>query len=346
MAAYAPRDSTRWGRPVQVETVAGLTGCDTPAGKGVLAWRSGMAIHVAVLPSVREFVEDAVVTLGDVRSALDFSGSYALAAPTLSRIGNRLFLAIARLTAGTGYVELYEANNVENPTSWTLAATLQALGGMTTADGIVTPISTGKLFAMTSGRWVYQGGVWRSFLTISYQRSGCWHSDNAGASWTLDVDAGYYIVGGSFLLHHSNGVELDPITGKLFWTGYGSVSGAGFWTSTDGASWSQEVMFEIDGIRTVPIANNGSSAFVMRINSAAQILRLETAAGSHSFYGQMTPVASWLPPGETESAGDQVQMMEKAFVDAAGLTAYFYRDDRVAMPPPGGFLVGAVAAGG
>ncbi len=326
---YHPADSVSWARPVQVETVHELSGCDTPTGKGILAWRSGSLIRTAVLSSVVEFGVDNSVAALDIRTALDFSADHEAGPAAVFRLGDELFLTTSRVTAaGSARTELWVADDVEDPITWSLRGEIQVT--TTGIAGRLTDLASGTVFVMDSGRWVYQGGSWSDFFGNYFHRSGAFHSDDQGATWAQDVNQGYYIVGGSYLIFHSKAVGFDPISGLLFWFGTGSVEGGGLWTSPDGATWT----IHTGDAAAFPIGNDGDFAYVA--DTLGVIYRMDDL----SFAG-MTPVASWLTPGAIIPPG--TSMMDRAFVDFVGRAFFFYGDDRVAVAPARGWQMGSVA---
>jgi hypothetical protein len=214
---WTPVEVDSYARPVQVEDATrGLCGVELPNGKGLLTWSTGANARFAVVDSPEKWVEDDVVSSPQALTSFSSGTVFRVAC---GLVGSALIATIQRVVGTEGQVQLWQANSVLNPSSWTLRGNVQQL----VLDGNASPPDPCMIAGVPviyGGKWVLPGTSFANDIGSWSMRAGVWTSPNGVAGWSRVVNQGY-ATGGRFLNFQSGQVGIDP-DGRLVW-----------WSSTD-----------------------------------------------------------------------------------------------------------------
>jgi hypothetical protein len=246
---YAPQGSPYYRVPVQVGSVRLLAIAATPAGQGILSWVDGTAneLRCAVLPSVHNCLADDVVESGDVRTIWS-SATRTLHAGVIAVINGELLAWVShrRTVSGVennGTVECYVANDVENPTSWSLRGTCMSHNaGITGGTCCFESPVMGPPTVLPSGRWVLPANTWETYGGSALTDAvGVYTSDNSGVTWTVRLSDRAGPLGGGNSGTLATSIAYHPGTGRLVAgrSPAGSASIATFYSSDSGSTWTK-----------------------------------------------------------------------------------------------------------
>lgn len=292
LRGWRPSTPTHYARPVQDESaVGGLTGVETPDGHGVAVWVVSGGVHYAVLDSVMDLLVDDVVPLADIRTLMTAGSVYGA---TVFTAGGGLYCVTNSNTSNTMSVQVWQANNANNPTSWSVLSTPYSnhAGGPSfgIGGGQATPL------ILDDGRWVLGCKTADGPVDNSFQ---AWHariftSDNTGTSWTQRLD-----------FEHTNifprteymatQMAQDPVTGDLWWRSGTSVTTSDmnimWWSADDGTNWTHGPTINSPPHRVSPAIDNGSN-----------IYGLDEGGGVYVYDGSGDEFSDWVSTGQNWSA--------------------------------------------
>lgn len=345
LRGWRPRTPVSYARPVQDESAtAGLSGAELPNGTGILLWALGELVRWAIVSSPSQFVVDDVVPSADMHTALTISGGTIEGTKVFVANGGLYFLIEYRQT-DVGYVRLYEADDPNTPTSWSLKSTLMSADTSST-NIFGTNRGCGAPLVLDSGRWVLSSPRY-STEGLTFWRGmnvGAWYSDDDGATWTstLNYQHVYFFTRADIQSHN---VARDPITGDLFFTSSSSTSfvdvQTALWRSQDdGESW---VLEDGDGgnYGTAPrlsgFVDNGQHLYLMEGDLAAGgsvdwgIYEYDGAGATFSDF--VFTDEHWPAPSVTPDEPTMLGVVTRRGV-------YFFTLDMVMFVPGGGWHTG------
>lgn len=237
---YRPRAGGSYAIPVQMGSVRNLCPTITPTGQGILSWvdESANELRCAVLPNWRSMFRDDVVESGDVHTV--WSGADTIHTGVCWAWGGDLYAFVSHYdgVAFTAATEMYAADDVENPASWSLVSALQTVS----FSGISPPFTVrqgGQPTVLDSGRWVLPWHTWRSFVGAMVDGLGLFISDDSGGSWSKIIDDRRAAGLGGTAGPEATTVGHEPSSGDLW---FGAIIGSvdqwrPYQSADDGSSW-------------------------------------------------------------------------------------------------------------
>lgn len=328
---WQPTAPLFFARPVQDESAVNgpLCGAELPDGTGCLVWANGSNVRFAHTPNTLVWI------INDSVPSTDFGTIVATGATVL---GTDVFVAAGVLyaivkyyTGTTEYIKLYEANNVNLPTSWTYKSTIFSFS----ADGGMfgNQEGTGHPIILDTGRWVFASkclyGAPGSHRENTFK---VFTSDDNGSTWTLRYT--YLHAYPGFARTESAGAHIayDPVTGKLWCMSGTSISGpenqiATHQSSDNGASWTCAYTggYPYTGPRPIPFLNNGSEMW--SIDGQYSLTFRSFLSGSADGFPDETnwpnSGISWVAPGVSFYA----EHLQRAIITSVGV--YFFMGDQV-----------------
>jgi hypothetical protein len=246
---YIPRDNDEFAVPVQQGNVWNLSAAITPTGQAILGWYDPTAneMRCAVVPIFDDIFQDDIVPAGDVRtiftSAVDrliYTGVVWIWEGTLyAFLSDHLPGTGPTTGASNGKVYCYVADDVEDPTSWTLMTTLRDIDH--TGEAALSVRQGGIPTVMDSGRWVLPFHMWDNYATGSLiDRIGLYTSDDDGDSFPIRLTERHTPLQGGTAGPESTTVAYQPSTDKI-WLGshMGPTTQWRPYSSTDeGTTWA------------------------------------------------------------------------------------------------------------
>ena len=332
---YTP-EAASYVNPVVVGTVAGLHGCATPGGKGMLFWHDGSTAYAAVVGSPEQIAQASIITsLGQASTVIATGGTcYGITGFT---DGTNLYAIVAwKEGTHTGYVRCYIANSPENPTSWSLQGTVNS--GSHNSYGFDVPgwRTVGAVTILETGRWVFTGVYWSVGAIALQPAAGIYTTDNQGASWTNRV----LRASNSNSPPAFNGrvcwdICRDPVTGTLYWHFKNEQSI--LYSSTDnGSSWGQSVVSD-SNIRSFSVEDWSNNKLWATTTDDSDVFAAEAT-------GVVSAPASYAVSSESlldlsGLGGEYVREIQTNVIDG---TLYVFCQNRVSAMEIAGWFVGGV----
>lgn len=339
LRGWRPKAPTAYARPVQDEdaTWGPLCGAELPDGTGCLVWANGSNVRYAHTASPATWLVDDSVPSADMGTVVG----------GLSGIqGTSVFVAQGNLYATASYrsgdnhvIDLYQANNVNLPTSWSYKSTIwnnvsagAQFGGLT---------GTGHPIILESGRWVLATKVGWGPPDLSFQvvQMRVFTSDNQGTTWTerYMYEHNYFFGRTEFAGAHI----AQDMDGKLWFMSGTSATFvdnqiALHQSSDDGTSWTCAFSggYPYTNPHPIPFLNNGS---VMWAFDETYFTFRSFLTGSDGFPDNTNwpdTGISWVAPGVTFYSSSQ----QRGIVTRRA--AYFFLGDQVMRVLGGGWHTG------
>lgn len=356
LPGWEPETPITYARPVQDEdATAGLCGCELPGGGGCLVWPNGNDIRWAIVSSPDDFVVDDVVPSGDMHTLVALGGGVQQLHSSVFVVDGVLYCLVVARISNVGSIKLYEADDPDAPTSWSLKTTLQSVAAAGSKFGNNSGV--GVPLILDSGRWVLPCPIWDPGDGASFyaQNAGIWISDNDGTSFTKQLEYSHPYPGFPRTEDQAKVIAQDPATGDLWFTSSTSVSfvavQTALWRSTDdGTSWT---LVDGDGgnyataPRFNPFVDNENNIYAASMSLAAGG---SISWGIYVYDGSGATFADWTYTGESWPApgSSPDERTFKAIV--AGNGVYFFTLDQVmrVLAQPlwhwGGLLFGRTGA--
>jgi hypothetical protein len=311
--------------------------CGISDGRMLGAWLGTGGVRVAVAPSpLGNFGTSALA----VALTTNDSGRVSL-----SRIGGTNYLLVASPAHSDGSgTKLYEDDSVgQDGSSWAYRSTLPGWQPTTTYTTYFRgPKAASSITVTGTGRWVCAYTEHESQLssTDATAFSSIATSDDQGATWTLRLTAGFYLLGGIYGLR--SGRNITVWQGDLWWGAQGDPRGWRWYRSTDdGVSWSI-VAFDDTAVIFWP-------SFILADNN--YLYMMETNGGGDNFVYRIRRVGVADDPTDPADYTTVVTQDMGIDYDAwAGGTQqgvimggrFYLTTNRYIFGQPSGWVVGAV----
>lgn len=236
--------------PSETPTVVPLTEGEIHESAAVIA--DGRVIYVATIgndvvqgyaPNLDLFFAD-----GSVADVTAIFAGYTHPRATVFTVDGELYLAVSWVLApddtgsGVGRIRIYTSPSGLGG-DWTLHGTLQsfAWGNVEFGNRNVNLSIIGVPEILPSGRWVLSAPVWtNNDVTVRARgmRLGAWTSDDDGATWSLRLNVGYYLSGGTNGYGFGRNIGRAA-GGRLWWSSTGNVEDSkDAYSDDDGTSWT------------------------------------------------------------------------------------------------------------
>lgn len=310
-----------------------LCATEMPNGKVLCTWRYGDTyFRGVVFNSIQDLLStDAVSPTGG--TVLYTNPANRLHGSCFT-VGADVFFLIHTDTGTRVESRIYRANDPADPLAgWTLhgapfGPTGDSPGGV--QDSFTS--AAGVPMVLPSGRWVLPSAMTGLFFGNRRDQFGLYTSEDGGVTWTLRIHTGYGI-GGFYNSHHTDQVGVLP-DGTLFVGSHGESTNR-YYTSSDGASWTERTGFQA---LALPIVSNGATSYVTSFGS--QPAKIYTIDNSYVITdtGMTVPVKTLRNDGQGSGSN-----FKAVWFPQAGQLVYL-SNDRVASSG-GGWLVGQVGIG-
>ena len=253
---YVPDAGNAYAIPVQFGSVWNLCPaftCEPGRDFALLGWvdRTANEYRIARVNPTADMFEDDSVSVGDMRVVWS-SGSRTIHTGCIAVIDEQLFAFISSRLTTNGLIECYIANDVENPTSWTLRGTIQTHTSPS-PPGTLSVRNAGPPTVTPTGRWLLPMHSWTTFAASALEDAiGLFVSDDQGVTWTMKVSFRKGALFGGTAGSQSTCITWDPISNQyVFGAHVGSSTQWVVYTSSDnGTTWtsSADIVGSIDPI--------------------------------------------------------------------------------------------------
>lgn len=334
LRGWRPSTPASFARPVQDESATGgLTGCETPDGHGVLVWVVSGGVHFAVVNSPRSFIIDDVVPLADVQVMMTAGTIYG--ACVFSH-GGATYCLVGLNTPHTFSVDIYEADDPNEPTSWSIRSTVYSEHHDAGAGSFGLGGGQAPALILDNGRWVVGTKTGGSPLDNTFQAwvVRIFTSDDVGLTWSQRL---YFEHPNIFPRTEFAATQMaqDPVTGNLWWSSGTSISATdmnNLWRSTDGGgSWSHNTS-DLGAERLIPAIDNNTQVYALGPGGSV----FEYDGSGFLFSDWVDTGQDWVAPGVTPDG--LYEQTVHATTTAHGV--YFFLRDQVMFVRRGGWHTG------
>lgn len=242
---YVPNDNTTYAIPVQFGDVYNLCPAITPLRKGLLGWVDQAAgeYRIAVVEDFDDIFIDNIVPSGDERVVYATSGNETISTGCIWTWEGSLYAFVSYYDdpAGDGYIQCYVADDIEDPTSWSIRGTVKSHTSPTSFSAPLTVREMGPPTVTDTGRWVLPSHSWITFAGTALADSlGIFYSDDDGATWSNPVNSRRAPLFGGSAGPQSTTIAYQPASDDLW---MGSIIGSvaqwrPYSSSDDGSNWS------------------------------------------------------------------------------------------------------------
>lgn len=236
--------------PSETPTVVPLTEGAIHESAALVA--DGRVIYVSTIGSdvVQGYAPnlDLFFADGSVAEVTTIFAGYTHPRTTVFTVDGELYLAVSWVIApddtgsGVGRVRIYKSPGGLGG-DWVLHGTLQSFpwGNVDFGNRNVDASIIGVPEILPSGRWVLSAPVWtNNDVTVKARgmRLGAYTSDDAGATWTLRLNVGYYLSGGTNGYGFGRNIARAA-GGRLWWSSSGNVEADRHaFSDDDGTTWT------------------------------------------------------------------------------------------------------------
>lgn len=340
LRGWRPRAPTFFARPVLDEDATGgpLCGAELPDRTGCLVWANGGNVRFAHTPDTATWLVDDSVPAADYGTVVATGNT--IYGTTVFVAAGSLYAIVSHTTGSLHKIELYVANNVNLPTSWTYKSTIWSFAASGGFFG--NPEGTGHPIILASGRWVFASkmvdGVPSSFRAVNLRITT---SDDNGTTWTERYFYGHDVTfpRTEFVGAH---IGTDPATGNLWVMSGTSISGPAHQIALhrsvdDGTTWTIEhaAGYPYTNPQPIPFLNNGSELWAFDAKYFLTFMRYITGSdGFPDSTGWFNSGTSWVAPGASYyDSGQQRGIVTRKAV-------YFFMGDQVMRVLGGGWHTG------